>query len=220
MADSVITENIAEIKKGIPDSVMLVGVTKYHNIEETQAVVDAGVSNLGESKVQDFLAKVDEIKGPVHWHFIGHLQRNKVKYLVGKVTLVHSVHSLELLQTIEREGCKHSISTNVLIQFNLAKEESKSGFMAKDCTVIMNEVKKCKHVMVQGLMCMGPMTKKTDEIRKVFKQLKEIYDTIDKEYHESNIEMRYLSMGMTDDYPIAIEEGASIVRIGRKIFNR
>lgn len=220
MAENIIAENIAAIKKDIPENVTLVGVTKHRSVEETQAVVDAGVYDLGENKVQEFLAKVDEVIGPVRWHFIGHLQRNKVKYLMGKVSLIHSVHSVTLLKTIEKESAKHGLKTNVLIQFNLAKEDSKSGFMAEEYKMVMEEAENCPHLEVQGLMCIGPMTKNSDEIHKVFKHLKELYDTIEKEYHGENIKMQYLSMGMTDDYPIAIEEGATIVRIGRKIFNR
>ena len=220
MAENIIAENIAAIKKDIPENVTLVGVTKHRSVEETQAVVDAGVYDLGENKVQELLAKVDEVIGPVRWHFIGHLQRNKVKYLMGKVSLIHSVHSVPLLKTIEKESAKHGLKTNVLIQFNLAKEDSKSGFMAEEYKMVMEEAENCPHLEVQGLMCIGPMTKNSDEIHKVFKHLKELYDTIEKEYHGENMKMQYLSMGMTDDYPIAIEEGATIVRIGRKIFNR
>ncbi|MEG0310745.1 MAG: YggS family pyridoxal phosphate-dependent enzyme [Eubacterium sp.] len=220
MTNCVIAENIESIKKEIPENVIFVGVTKNHSIEDTQAVVDAGIYNLGENKVQEFLAKVDEIKGPVHWHFIGHLQRNKVKYLIGKVDLIHSVHSMELLQTIEKESKKQNVVTKVLIQFNLAEEESKSGFLAEEYKEIFDVASSYLHVQICGLMCIGPMTKKDEEIHKVFKQLKEIYGTIETDYHSDNIQMQYLSMGMTDDYRIAIEEGSTIVRIGRKIFNR
>lgn len=218
---SAIAENIRAIRATIPENVTLIGVTKYHSLEETQEVVDAGVYDLGENRVQEFLEKEGRINGPVRWHFIGHLQTNKVKYLIGKVTLIHSVHSIKLLKTIEKESIKQGLVTDVLLQFNLAKEATKSGFMAEEYQEVMDFCRQLTHVRVMGLMCMGPMTKNSEAIRKIFKQLKEIYDTIKKDYcNEAPITMRYLSMGMTDDYPIAIEEGATMVRIGRKIFSR
>ncbi len=213
-----IEKNIEALKKEIPETVTLIAVTKYHDDEETQAVVDAGVCDLGESKVQDLMGKMERIKGEIRWHFIGHLQRNKVKYLVGKVFLIHSVHSLELLETIEKESLKKGVITDVLIQFNLAEEDSKSGFSATEYREVFDRIQSLEAVRVKGLMCIGPMTKNSDEIRKIFKQLKGLYDTIKEEYHGRNIDFTTLSMGMTDDYPIAIEEGATMVRIGRKIF--
>jgi pyridoxal phosphate enzyme (YggS family) len=218
--DTVITGNIRALQKEIPDNVTLVAVTKYHDVAETQAVVDAGVHDLGENRVQDLLAKMEVITGEVRWHFIGHLQTNKVKYLIGKVVLIHSVHSVKLLQTIEKESAKQDLITDVLIQFNLAQEDSKSGFAAEDLGEVMEKAAACPHVRVRGLMAIGPMTKNSDEIRKVFKQLKRMYDTMYKEYLGGCNAIDSLSMGMTDDYPIAIEEGSTIVRIGRKIFKR
>lgn len=216
--DPVIEKNIKEIQSELPDGVMLVGVTKKHSVEETQSVVDAGVYDLGENKVQEFLAKKDEITGPVRWHFIGHLQTNKVKYLIGQVFLIHSVHSLKLLHTIEKESAKQDTVTDVLLQFNLAEEDSKSGFMAGEFESVLAAAAACPHVNVQGLMAIGPMTKNPEAIHKIFKQLKRLYDTMKKEYLNGDNDIKYLSMGMTDDYPIAVEEGSSIVRIGRKIF--
>ncbi|MDO4287657.1 MAG: YggS family pyridoxal phosphate-dependent enzyme [Eubacterium sp.] len=213
-----VQKNVDSLRAEIPEDVTLIAVTKYHDDTETQAVVDAGVLDLGENKVQDLMGKMERIKGDIRWHFIGHLQRNKVKYLVGKVFLIHSVHSLELLKTIEKESQKKGVITDVLLQFNLAKEDSKSGFYAEDYAEVMDLVQTLSWVRVKGLMCIGPMTKNSDKIRKIFKQLKELYDTIKTKYHGRNIEFTTLSMGMTDDYPIAIEEGATMVRIGRKIF--
>ncbi len=218
--DAVIKNNIEAIKKDIPQGVTLVGVTKYHNLEETQAVVDAGVMDLGENRVQDLMDKIDRVQGEVRWHFIGHLQTNKVKYLMGKVHLIHSVHSLKLLKTIDKESAKAGVVTDVLLQFNLAEEDTKSGFLAQEFNQVMKEAQEYKNIRVRGLMAMGPMTKNTEEIRKIFKQLKRLYDTMCKEYHGGDNAIDCLSMGMTDDYPIAIEEGSSIVRIGRKIFKR
>ena len=213
-----IKNNIEAIKKDLPKEVVLVAITKYHTIEETQAVVDAGVCTLGESRVQDLLDKIPQIRGAVHWHFIGTLQRNKVKYLIGEVELIHSVASMKLLETIEIEGAKKNQVTNVLIQFNLAKEETKSGFMAEEVSQIMDKIADMEHVNLQGVMCMGPMTQNTEDIRKIFKQMKEIYDIIKKNYKSGKNNIHCLSMGMSGDYAIAVEEGSSMVRIGSKIF--
>lgn len=218
--DTMIAKNVEEIRRTIPEGVTLVGVTKYHDVAETQAVVDAGVQDLGENRVQDLLDKIDQITGEVRWHFIGHLQTNKVKYLIGKVHLIHSIHSLKLLHTVDRESAKQGVVTDILLQFNLAEEATKSGFKVGEFEAACREAEACRNVRVRGLMAMGPMTENTEEIRKIFKQLKRMYDTMLDEYHGGENDIDSLSMGMTDDYPIAIEEGSSIVRIGRKIFKR
>lgn len=218
--DTMIAKNVEEIRRTIPEGVTLVGVTKYHDVAETQAVVDAGVHDLGENRVQDLLDKIDQITGEVRWHFIGHLQTNKVKYLIGKVHLIHSIHSLKLLHTVDRESAKQGVVTDILLQFNLAEEATKSGFKVGEFEAACREAEACRNVRVRGLMAMGPMTENTEEIRKIFKQLKRMYDTMLDEYHGGENDIDSLSMGMTDDYPIAIEEGSSIVRIGRKIFKR
>ena len=218
--DTMIAKNVEEIRRTIPEGVTLVGVTKYHDVAETQAVVDAGVHDLGENRVQDLLDKIDQINGEVRWHFIGHLQTNKVKYLIGKVHLIHSIHSLKLLHTVDRESAKQGVVTDILLQFNLAEEATKSGFKAGEFEAACREAEACRNVRVRGLMAMGPMTENTEEIRKIFKQLKRMYDKMLDEYHGGENDIDSLSMGMTDDYPIAIEEGSSIVRIGRKIFKR
>lgn len=213
----IIANNIAEIKSELPDDVMFVAVTKKHTVNETQAVVDAGVCDLGENHVQDLMAKKDVIKGNVRWHFIGHLQTNKVKYLIGNVFLIHSISSLKLLHKVETESAKKEVTTDILLQFNLAKEDTKSGFMAEELDDVMAEAAALPHVRVRGLMCMGPMTDNAEKIAKIFKQLKEMYDKIKEKYNQTG-QITYLSMGMTNDYPIAVKEGATVVRIGRKVF--
>ncbi|MGL4282282.1 MAG: YggS family pyridoxal phosphate-dependent enzyme [Eubacterium aggregans] len=218
--DIMIAKNIEEIRQTIPEGVTLVGVTKYHDVAETQAVVDAGVQDLGENRVQNLLDKIDQINGEVRWHFIGHLQTNKVKYLIGKVHIIHSIHSIKLLHTVDRESAKQGVVTDILLQFNLPEEATKSGLKAGEFEAACREAEACRNVRVRGLMAMGPMTENTEEIRKIFKQLKRMYDTMLDEYHGGENDIDSLSMGMTDDYPIAIEEGSSIVRIGRKIFKR
>jgi len=215
----VIADNIRKIESELPEHVRLVAVTKYHSLEDTQAVIDAGVLDLGESRVQDFLKKYEVLGDGPRWHFIGHLQKNKVKYLIGKTFLIHSVDSLELLEVIDRESKKKGLITSILLQLNLAREDSKSGFLEEDLNSVLKVIPRYKNTKVLGLMAMGPLTQNNEEIRNVFVELKRIYDRIKEESLSSAIQMEYLSMGMTDDYRIAIEEGSNMIRIGRKIFN-
>jgi len=215
----VISENIKRIKSGIPNHVTLVAVSKYQSLEDTIAVLDAGVYDLGESKVQDFIKKYEVLGDRPRWHFIGHLQKNKVKYLIGKTFLIHSVDSIELIDVIERESKKQGITTDVLLQLNLAREDSKSGILVENLDEVLSIIPGCQFVKVKGLMAMGPFTQNNDKIREIFVELKRIYDRIKEESVDTAIQMDYLSMGMTDDYTIAIEEGSNMIRVGRKIFS-
>lgn len=214
-----ISENIKRIKSGIPNHVTLVAVSKYQSLEDTIAVLDAGVYDLGESKVQDFIKKYEVLGDRPRWHFIGHLQKNKVKYLIGKTFLIHSVDSIELIDVIERESKKQGITTDVLLQLNLAREDSKSGILVENLDQVLSIIPGCQFVKVKGLMAMGPFTQNNDKIREIFVELKRIYDRIKEESVDTAIQMDYLSMGMTDDYTIAIEEGSNMIRVGRKIFS-
>lgn len=214
-----IRDNINRIKSELPDHVTLVAVSKYQNLEDTKAVLDAGVYDLGESRVQDFLKKYELLGDRPRWHFIGHLQKNKVKYIIGKTFLIHSVDSLELIDVIERESKKQGIVTDVLLQLNLAREDSKSGILVENLNSILEALPGYQFVRVKGLMAMGPLTQNNDKIREIFVELKKIYDRIKEESVDGKVQMNYLSMGMTDDYTIAIEEGSNMVRVGRKIFS-
>ena len=214
-----IRDNINRIKSELPDHVTLVAVSKYQNLEDTKAVLDAGVYDLGESRVQDFLKKYELLGDRPRWHFIGHLQKNKVKYIIGKTFLIHSVDSLELIDVIERESKKQRIVTDVLLQLNLAREDSKSGILIENLNSILTALPGYQFVRVKGLMAMGPLTQNNDKIREIFVELKKIYDRIKEESVDGNVQMNYLSMGMTDDYTIAIEEGSNMIRVGRKIFS-
>ena len=211
-----ISDNINQIKSEIPEHVTLVAVSKYQSVEDTQAVLDAGVYDLGESKVQDFLKKYEILGDRPRWHFIGHLQKNKVKYLIGKTFLIHSVDSIELLDMVEREGKKQGIVTDVLLQLNLAREDSKSGILIEELPIVLETLPGYQFVKIKGLMAMGPLTQNNEKIREIFVELKKIYDRIKEESMDAVLEMNYLSMGMTDDYTIAIEEGSNMIRVGRK----
>ncbi len=214
-----ISDNIKRIKSEIPDQVTLVAVSKYQSLEDTKAALAAGIDDLGESRVQDFLKKYEALGDRPRWHFIGHLQKNKVKYIIGKTFLIHSVDSIELLDVLERESKKQGIVTDVLLQLNLAREDSKSGILREDLNTILEALTGYQFVRVKGLMAMGPLTQNNDKIREIFVELKKIYDRIKEESVDGIVQMNYLSMGMTDDYTIAIEEGSNMIRVGRKIFS-
>ena len=214
-----IKNNIESILKTLPPNVTLCAVTKYHNVEETRAVIDAGIMDLGENKVQDLLAKQDVITDPdVRWHLIGHLQTNKVKKVIGHTVLIHSVDSLRLIEAIEKESAAQDCVTQILLQIDLTEEETKTGLLPDELPEILEILPQKPHILLRGIMGMGALNKKPEENRKIFKTLKEIYDTIRVSYLNGENQVDTLSMGMTDDYPDAVAEGATIVRIGRKIF--
>lgn len=218
MNEEIIKHNLEEITESLPEEATLCAITKYHDLDETREVINNGILDLGESKVQDFLKKFEEIEEPVRWHFIGHLQTNKVKYLIGKVHLIQSVDSLKVLRKINNESKKKDEVTDVLIQYNLTGEDQKYGFSEEETDNWINELENLENVRVKGIMGMGPNTEDEEAIRKVFHELKEIYDKIDSISGINNLQMNILSMGMSHDYPIAIEEGANLVRVGSKIF--
>ncbi|MFZ7122050.1 MAG: YggS family pyridoxal phosphate-dependent enzyme [Eubacteriaceae bacterium] len=214
-----IKTNLESIKKQIPPSVELVVVSKNRTLDEVQEVVDNGITNLGENRVQQLLSKYDNIKGDVNWHFIGHLQTNKVKYIIDKVCLIHSVDSLKLAQEIQRQSVKHDKITDILIQINVSKEKSKYGINIEEYEDFLESLKQMKNINVKGLMTIAPYTEKIEETRYIFSELKEIYDKIKiNEIAYFNVEMKTLSMGMTNDYLIAIDEGSNMIRVGRGVF--
>ncbi len=213
----IIKKNIEDLKKELGD-VVLCAVTKYHDLDETKEVIKNGVTVLGENKVQDLVKKIDQIEEPVHWHMIGHLQTNKVKNIVGKVDLIQSVDSLKVLRKINDESKKKNVVSDVLIQYNLTGEDQKFGFSEDETGAWIDEVKNLPNIRVEGIMGMGPHTDSKSAIREVFRRLKSLYDKIDSDVDQDNVHMKILSMGMSDDYPIALDEGSSMVRIGSKIF--
>jgi pyridoxal phosphate enzyme (YggS family) len=214
-----IKDNIKGIIDEIPEDVQLVAVSKKRNEQEIREVLAAGIIDLGENKVQEFLKKLVLLEGEnINWHFIGHLQRNKVKYLIGKVFLIHSVDSIRLAKEINQQSLKKNIITDILVQVNTSGEESKYGFAVDEIDYAVEEILKYDHVRVCGLMTMAPKGEKKEEVAKIFGQTREIYDRINKDI--CNNSLQYLSMGMSDDYLEAIIAGATMVRVGSKIFKR
>ena len=214
-----LSERIKIITGSIPTDVKLVAVSKTRSIEEILKVYEADIRDFGENKVQELIEKYDKlIDRNIRWHLIGHLQRNKVKYIVDKVHLIHSLDSVRLLEEIEKQFSLKNKIAEVLIQINIGREESKSGILEEDLMDLINEVEKCSYVKVKGLMTIIP---KGDEenSRVYFKKMKSIYEDL-KTKSFNNVKMTYLSMGMTNDYKVAVEEGANIIRVGEGIFGK
>lgn len=211
-----IKENIERYEKEIPKNVKLLAVSKTKPLEDLEEAYKAGIRDFGENKVQELAKKYDEFHKDVRWHQIGTLQRNKVKYLVNKVYLIHSLSSVKLLHQIEEDFGKHNVEAKVLIQINIGREESKSGLLIEDLDELISEVEKCKFVKVKGIMAIIPKGDRESN-RKYFKEIKSIYDDLAQKKYK-NITMEILSMGMTHDYKEAIEEGSNLIRIGTGIF--
>lgn len=199
------------------EDVTLIAVTKTVDTQTAQAVLQAGVKDLGENRVQSFLEKYDVIQEEANWHLIGHLQTNKVKYIVGKVKLIHSVDTLHLAEEISRKATALGIVQDVLFQFNISGEESKSGAGPKEAEKIFESLSLLPGLRVRGLMTMAPLLAGESETRQVFSGLKTLSETLKKEAYP-NVSMDYLSMGMSGDFEAAILEGANLVRIGTALF--
>ncbi len=215
-----IIENITKIKKSLPGSVKLVAVTKTVSPEVITTVYDAGHKIFGENKVQELTAKYEQLPKDIEWHFIGHLQRNKVKFLAPFVSMIHGVDSFRVLRTINNEAKKNDRTIPCLLQFHIADEATKFGFSEEEAYEMLDsaEFAELKNITIAGVMGMATFTEDKEQVHKEFHLLKEIFDTLKKDYFKKHPEFREISMGMSDDYIIAVEEGSTIVRIGSTIF--
>ena len=213
-----IKNNIESLRRNIPNEVTLLAVSKTKPLNELEEAYNAGIRDFGENKVQELKDKFENFHKDVRWHFIGNLQTNKVKYLVGKTFLIHSLSSIKLLEVIEKEFGKKNIIADTLIQINIGREESKGGLLEEDLDTLIEAIEKCKFVKVKGIMSVIPKGNEESN-RYYFKKVKDIFDSLkNKEF--KNIQMEILSMGMTHDYHIAIEEGSNFIRIGEGIFGK
>ena len=222
-----LTENVIEVEKNIQaacdragrsrEEVRLIAVSKTKPVSDIEEVLTTGILDYGENKVQELSDKYDVLPKNIRWHMIGHLQRNKVKYLIGKTVLIHSVDSLRLAEQIEHEAAKADTIMNVLIEVNVAGEESKFGTTCNEAIELVRAVAALKHVKIKGLMTIAPFTDTPEDNRIYFKKLKQLSVDI-KSKNIDNVDMDELSMGMTGDYEVAIEEGATMVRVGTGIF--
>lgn len=197
--------------------VTLIAVSKTKPVETLQEAYDLGVRVFGENKVQEMEDKYESLPRDIQWHLIGHLQRNKVKYIIDKAVLIHSADSLRLAQTIEKEAEKHDLTAHILIEVNVAREESKFGIFPEDLENLVDKIAKLPHIQVDGLMTIAPFVPDPEENRPVFRELRKLSVDISAKKVD-NVNMSVLSMGMTNDYQVAIEEGATMVRVGTGIF--
>ncbi|MFG6338354.1 MAG: YggS family pyridoxal phosphate-dependent enzyme [Lachnospiraceae bacterium] len=222
-----IKENLNIVRKNIEAAcaacgretgeVKLIAVSKTKPLSMLEEAYTDGCRDFGENKVQELVDKYEAMPKDIRWHMIGHLQRNKVKYIVDKVFLIHSVDSLRLAQEIEKEAAKKGVSVNILVEVNVAEEESKFGTTASETVSLVEEIAKLPHIRIKGLMTIAPYVEDSEENRRYFAKLKQIYvDIIHKNI--DNVFMEELSMGMTGDYEVAITEGATYIRVGTGIF--
>jgi len=199
------------------EDVLLVAVTKLHDVDEINEAIDCGITDIGENKVQEIMNKYDRVK-PVRWHLIGHLQTNKVKYIIDKVSMIHSVDSLKLAQEIDKRAAQHNLTMDILIQVNSAMEESKFGITTEETGQMIKDIlAECPNVKIRGMMCIAPFEDNPEDARVYFEQVKELYDEYGKIDHP-NLDFKYLSMGMSNDFEVAIEAGSNLIRVGTMIF--
>ena len=199
------------------DDVLLVAVTKLHSAEEINEAIDCGITDIGENKVQEIMDKYDHVK-PVRWHLIGHLQTNKVKYIIDKVCMIHSVDSLHLAQEINKRAEQHGLTMDILIQVNSAMEESKFGITTGQTGELIRQIlDTCPHVCIRGLMCIAPFEENPEDARVYFAEVKKLYDEYGRIEHE-RLDFKYLSMGMSNVFEVAIDAGSNLIRVGTLIF--
>jgi hypothetical protein len=222
-----IHDNLTEVEQRIAqackragrsrDEVTLIAVSKTKPVEMLKEAYDDGIREFGENKVQEIMDKVPCFPDDVHWHMIGHLQRNKVKYIVDKVTLIHSVDSVRLAEEIQLQAQKKNCHVDILVEVNMAQEESKFGLYAAEVSDTIRQIAVLDRVHIQGLMTIAPFVENAEENRIYFQQIRKLAVDIGAE-NIDNVTMNVLSMGMTGDYEVAIEEGATLVRVGTGIF--
>ncbi len=201
------------------DDVTLIAVTKTVDTDIIQKSLDLGLNNIGENRVQELQRKYEKIGHRATWHMIGHLQTNKVKYILDKVSLIHSLNRISLAKELNKRAKNADRIIDVLIQVNVAEEESKFGFKTEEVIPFIESILPLENIKIKGLMTIAPYSKDPEEVRYVFKNLRKLKETIEgKNYKE--VEMEYLSMGMTNDYEIAIEEGSNMVRVGTALFGK
>jgi len=214
-----IKNNITKFSQNLPPTCQLIVVSKTQPIEKIREAYDAGQRVFGENKVQELVPKAEALPTDIQWHLIGHLQSNKVKYITPFVHLIHSVDSLRLLEEINKQALKAGRVISCLLQVHIAEEETKFGFSPDEVIALVNnaDLENLKGIQITGLMGMATFTENTDQVRKEFRSLKKLFDDV-KKINSSRVAMKELSMGMSGDYTIAIEEGSTMIRIGTAIF--
>jgi len=217
-----IKAHLEEIRSSLTASTVLIAVSKTHPTERIMEAYEAGQRDFGENKVQELVEKYEVLPKDIRWHMIGHLQSNKVKYIAPFVHLIHGVDSFNLLKEINKQGQKNGRRISCLLQFHIAQEDTKFGLSLEEAEAFLAgpEFSLLNHVRICGVMGMATFTENTTQIRQEFQNLHSIYQELLSNYFSSNAEFKEISMGMSDDYTIAIEEGSTLIRVGSKIFGR
>ena len=220
-------ENLANVEKNIEQAcknagrnrneVTLIAVSKTKPVKMLQEIYDENIRDFGENKVQELCSKMEQLPSDIRWHMIGHLQRNKVKYIVGKVELIHSVDTYRLAEEINIQAKKQNVIVPILVEVNIAHEESKFGISAEDAILLVEEISRLENIRIKGLMTIAPYVENPEDNRLYFRKIKQLSVDITNK-NIDNVSMEILSMGMTGDYMVAIEEGATMVRVGTGIF--
>ncbi len=215
-----IAENVARVRATVPAAARLVAVSKTKPVEALQAAYDAGQRLFGENKAQEMRDKHAVLPHDIEWHFIGHLQSNKVKYIAPFVSLIHSIDSLELLKVVEREAAKQQREIPCLLQFHIAEEETKFGLSMAEAEALLgsDDYRAMRHVRLAGVMGMATNTDDAEQVRHEFRHLKEIFEQLKATYFAHDAHFCEISMGMSHDYAIALEEGSTLVRVGTALF--
>ena len=222
-----LSDNLHEVQENIrkacersgrnPEDVTLIAVSKTKPVSDIEQIYAAGIREFGENKVQEMNDKQKVLPGDINWHMIGHLQRNKVKYIVDNVAMIHSVDSVRLAEEISKEAVKKNVAVDILVEVNVAKEESKFGLYTEDVRQFVEQISKLPGINIKGLMTSAPFVDNPEDNRQYFKKLKDLSVDINAK-NIDNVHMDFLSMGMTNDYVVAVEEGATHVRVGTAIF--
>ena len=215
-----VAENIKQMKKELPQSVTLVAVSKFHPTEALVAAYDAGQRVFGESRAQELVQKAATMPSDVQWHFIGHLQTNKIKYIVPYVALIHGIDSYKLLAEVDKQAAKAGKTVNCLLQLHIAREETKFGFSFDECREMLaaGEWRELKHIRICGLMGMATNTDNDEQIKTEFCSLSSFFNEVKAKWFADAESFRELSMGMSHDYHEAIAAGSTLIRVGSKIF--
>ncbi len=215
-----IAKNLAALRAQVPEGVQIVAVSKFHPVEALREAYDAGQRVFGENRVQELLVKAGQLPDDVQWHMIGHLQTNKVRALVPRVTMIESVDSLRLLQLIGREACSVRKEVDVLLQLHVAQEETKTGFSVEEllATLVTGEIEAVKGVRIRGLMAMASNTDDAAQVEREFQTVADTFTTIREEFYPDTEVFNVLSMGMSHDWPLAVRHGATHIRVGSSIF--
>ena len=222
-----IKENLEEVREKIrqacqrsgrrEEDVTLISVSKTKPVDMLKEAYEAGSRDFGENRVQEIMEKYGQMPEDVRWHMIGHLQKNKVRQVIDKAVLIHSVDTVELAEQIEKDAAKRDLTVDILLEVNVAEEESKFGFRTEEVEAAVMKIKEFPHVHIKGLMTIAPFVSNSEDNREVFKKLYQLYVDI-RSKNIDNVNMGVLSMGMTGDYEVAVEEGATMIRVGTGIF--